>query len=201
LLFVLCFVGICGLTVRAEDAYKYFTWTVTYGKAFPLGVPQQVILINGQFPGPTIDTVTNDNIVLNLINKLDQPFLITWNGIKQRKNSWQDGVLGTNCPIPPNSNYTYRIQMKDQIGSYTYFPSTLMHRAAGGFGAINIYARSVIPVPYSKPDGDFSLLVGDWYTAGDKGLQQILDSGKPLPFPDGLLINGKRALTYTAEQG
>ncbi|KAF2295153.1 hypothetical protein GH714_031739 [Hevea brasiliensis] len=52
-----------------------------------------------------------------------------WNGIKQRKNSWQDGVLGTNCPIPPNSNYTYKFQTKDQIGTFTYFPSTLLHRA------------------------------------------------------------------------
>lgn len=38
----------------------------------------QVILINGQFPGPKLDIVTNDNIILNLINKLDQPFLLTW---------------------------------------------------------------------------------------------------------------------------
>ena len=90
------------------------------------------------------------------------------NGIKQRKNSWQDGVLGTNCPIPPNSNYTYKFQAKDQIGSYTYFPSTLMHRAAGGFGALNIYHRSVIPIPYANPDGDFTLLVGDWYKTNHK---------------------------------
>lgn len=90
------------------------------------------------------------------------------NGIKQRKNSWQDGVLGTNCPIPINSNYTYKFQTKDQIGSYTYFPSTQLHRAVGGFGALNVYARSVIPVPYAKPVGDFSLLIGDWYKSSHK---------------------------------
>ena len=94
-------------------------------------------------------------------------FLIR-NGIKQRKNSWQDGVLGTNCPIPPNSNYTYKFQTKDQIGGYTYFPSTLMHKAAGGFGALNVYARPRIPVPYSLPAGDFSLLIGDWRTSSHK---------------------------------
>ncbi|GER35686.1 SKU5-like protein, partial [Striga asiatica] len=191
------------LGVRSEDAYKYYTWTVTYGTAAPLGVSQQVILINGQFPGPRLDTVTNDNIILNLINKLDQPILLTWNGIKQRKNSWQDGVLGTNCPIPPNTNYTYKFQTKDQIGSYSYFPSTLMHRAAGGFGALNVYARSVIPVPYATPAGDYSLLVGDWYKAGHKasGLQQILDSGKPLPSPDGILINGQGHSSFSGNQG
>ncbi|KAL6553131.1 hypothetical protein OROGR_006973 [Orobanche gracilis] len=186
---ILAFWGVFG--VRAEDNYKYHTWTVTYGNASPLGTSQQVILINGEFPGPRLDTVTNDNIVLNLINKLDEPFLLTWNGIKQRKNSWQDGVLGTNCPIPQNSNYTYNFQTKDQIGSYTYFPSTLMHRVAGGFGALNVYARSVISVPYPKPDGSFSLLIGDWYRTGHKGLREVLDSGKALPFPHGVLINGQ----------
>lgn len=90
------------------------------------------------------------------------------NGIKQRKNSWQDGVLGTNCAIPPNSNFTYKFQTKDQIGGYTYFPSTLMHKAAGGFGALNVYARPRIPVPYSLPAGDFSLLIGDWRTSSHK---------------------------------
>ncbi|KAL6526188.1 hypothetical protein OROMI_029828 [Orobanche minor] len=197
----LAFWGVFG--VRAEDNYTYHTWTVTYGNASPLGTSQQVILINGEFPGPRLDTVTNDNIVLNLINKLDEPFLLTWNGIKQRKNSWQDGVLGTNCPIPPNSNYTYKFQTKDQIGSYTYFPSTLMHRSAGGFGALNVYARSVIPVPYLKPDGDFSLVIGDWYKADHKGLRKVLDSGKALPFPDGVLINGQGQgrFSFSGDQG
>jgi iron transport multicopper oxidase len=36
------------------------------------------ILINGQFPGPRIDCVTNDNLIVNVVNKLDEPFLITW---------------------------------------------------------------------------------------------------------------------------
>ncbi|XP_059293775.1 L-ascorbate oxidase homolog [Lycium ferocissimum] len=187
--------------VKAEDAYKYFTWTVSYGTASPLGVRQQVILINGQFPGPRLDLVTNDNVILNLINKLDEPLLLTWNGIKQRKNSWQDGVLGTNCPIPPNSNYTYKFQTKDQIGSYTYFPSTQLHRAVGGFGALNVYARSVIPVPYAKPAGDFSLLIGDWYKSSHKVLRQLLDSGKSLPYPNGLLINGQKQSTFAGDQG
>ncbi|CAA0840921.1 SKU5 similar 17 [Striga hermonthica] len=201
-LYLLAVLAIWGVvSVKAEDEYKYFTWVVTYGTAAPLGVSQQVILINGQFPGPRLDTVTNDNIIINVINKLDQPFLLTWNGIKQRKNSWQDGVLGTNCPIPPNKNYTYKFQTKDQIGSYSYFPSTVMHKAAGGFGALNVYARKVISVPYAKPARDHSLLVGDWHNAGHKRLQQILDSGKPLPFPDGLLINGQGQPSFTGDQG
>ncbi|KAG2278087.1 hypothetical protein Bca52824_060642 [Brassica carinata] len=187
--------------VKGESPYKFYTWTVTYGIIYPLGVPQQVILINGQFPGPKLDVVTNDNIILNLINKLDQPFLLTWNGIKQRKNSWQDGVLGTNCPIPPNSNFTYKFQTKDQIGTYNYFPSTAFHKAAGGFGAINVYARPRIPIPYPLPAEDFTLLIGDWFKTNHKTLQQRLDSGGALPFPDGILINGQTQTTFTGDQG
>ncbi|KAF3499676.1 hypothetical protein F2Q69_00040244 [Brassica cretica] len=178
--------------VKGESPYKFYTWTVTYGIIYPLGVPQQVILINGQFPGPKLDVVTNDNIILNLINKLDQPFLLTWNGIKQRKNSWQDGVLGTNCPIPPNSNFTYKFQTKDQIGTYNYFPSTAFHKAAGGFGAINVYARPRIPIPYPLPVEDFTLLIGDWFKTNHKTLQQRLDSG--------VACNGKFLLPAATEE-
>lgn len=77
--------------------------------------------------------------------------------------SWQDGVLGTNCPIQPYSKWRYRFQAKDQIGSYMYFLSTAMHRADGGFGAFNIHRRPVISLPYPVPAGEFTLLVGDWY--------------------------------------
>ncbi|KAH9314696.1 hypothetical protein KI387_023323, partial [Taxus chinensis] len=173
-----------------EDPYKFFTWTVTSGTIYPLGTPQQGILINGQFPGPQIDVVTNDNIVINVFNKLKQPFLITWNGIQHRRNSWEDGVLGTNCPIPPNGNFTYQFQAKDQIGSHFYFPSTSFHKAAGGFGGLAIASRPMIPVPYAPPAGEYTVLIGDWYNTGHKGLRKGLKKGMPLGKPHGVHING-----------
>ncbi|KAK7318243.1 hypothetical protein RJT34_02942 [Clitoria ternatea] len=51
-----------------------------------------------------------------------------------------------------------------------------MHKAAGGFGALNVYHRSVIPTPYPNPDGDFTLLIGDWYKTNHKALRLILPS-------------------------
>ncbi|XP_027347493.1 L-ascorbate oxidase homolog [Abrus precatorius] len=189
------------LSVIAEDRYLFFTWEITRGTINPLGEPQPGILINGQFPGPTIEAITNDNIVVNVINKMDEKFLITWNGIKQRRTSWQDGVLGTNCPIPPNTNWTYKFQVKDQIGTYTYFPSTKIHKAAGGFGGFNIAQRIVIPIPYPAPDGEFTLLIGDWYKTDHKILRRLLDAGKSLPNPDALLINGQNNAVFTGEAG
>lgn len=84
------------------------------------------------------------------------------NGIQQRLNSWQDGVSGTNCPIEPGKNWTYVFQTKDQIGTYTYFPSINFQKSAGGYGPIRVNNRNVILVPFPKPEAEFDLLIGDW---------------------------------------
>ncbi|KAL6492985.1 hypothetical protein OROGR_032744 [Orobanche gracilis] len=193
---------ICIAIAAAENPYRFFDWNITYGTIYPLGVPQQGILINGQFPGPDIDSVTNDNIVINVFNSLNEPFLIHWNGIQNRKNSYEDGVVGTTCPIPPGKNFTYMFQMKDQIGSFFYFPSLAFHKAAGGFGGIRILSRPFIPVPFPPPQGDYTVLIGDWYKTNHTALKAILDNGKKLPFPNGILINGRgNDTTFSVEQG
>lgn len=180
----------------AADPYVFYNFEVSYITASPLGVPQQVIAINGKFPGPTINATTNNNVVVNVRNKLDESLLITWAGIQQRRSSWQDGVLGTNCPIPPKWNWTYNFQVKDQIGSFFYFPSLHFQRASGGFGGILINNRAVIPIPFDTPDGDITVLIGDWYTRNHTALRKTLDAGKDLGMPDGVLINGKGPYRY-----
>ncbi|XP_075503419.1 L-ascorbate oxidase homolog isoform X1 [Primulina tabacum] len=187
----------------AEDPYRFFTWNITYGEIYPFGVCQQAILINGQFPGPDVYAVTNDNLIINVHNNLPEPFLLSWNGVQQRRNSFEDGVHGTTCPIPPGSNFTYKMQVKDQIGSFYYFPSLEFHKAAGGYGGIRILTRPEVPVPFSQPHGDFTILIGDWYIANHKNLKSILDQGKMLRFPDGILINGRgpNGASFTVEPG
>ncbi|KAH7690172.1 L-ascorbate oxidase protein [Dioscorea alata] len=125
------------------------------------------------------------------------------NGLQQRRNSWEDGVEGTTCPIPPGQNFTYILQVKDQIGSFFYFPSLNFHKAAGGFGGIRILSRPLIPVPFSDPSGDFTVLIGDWYKTNHTALKTKLDNGKKLPFPDGILINGhaSNGASFTVDQG
>ncbi|CAH2069767.1 unnamed protein product [Thlaspi arvense] len=176
---------------KAEDPYFFYTWKLTYGTISPLGVPQKAILINEKFPGPNLNTTTNNNIVINVFNNLDEPFLFTWSGMQHRKNSWQDGMPGTTCPIPPGTNFTYHFQCKDQIGSYFYYPSLGLQRAAGGFGGLRVNSRPLIPVPYADPEDDYTVLIGDWYTKTHITLKNILDSGRSIGRPEGVLINGK----------
>ncbi|KAK3038459.1 hypothetical protein RJ639_029757 [Escallonia herrerae] len=185
-------VGFCS----AGDPFVNYEFVVSYITASPLGVPQQVIAINGHFPGPVINTTTNNNVVVNVRNKLDEDLLITWAGIQQRRSSWQDGVPGTNCPIPPKWNWTYNFQVKDQVGSFFYFPSLNFQRASGGYGGFIINNRDIIPIPFATPDGDITLMIGDWYTRNHTALRRTLNGGKDLGMPDGVLVNGKGPYQY-----
>ncbi|XP_020162135.1 L-ascorbate oxidase homolog [Aegilops tauschii subsp. strangulata] len=176
---------------RAEDPYVFMEWHVTYGTKNIVGTPQKVILINGEFPGPRINCSSNNNIVINVFNQLDQPLLFTWNGIQHRKNSWQDGLPGTNCPVAPGTNYTYHWQPKDQIGTFFYFPSIGMQRVVGGFGLISVLSRLLIPVPYDPPADDLQVLIGDWFTKDHAVMASLLDAGRNFGRPAGVLINGR----------
>ncbi|CAI9759268.1 unnamed protein product [Fraxinus pennsylvanica] len=141
---------------------------------------------------PEINCTSNNNIVINVFNHLEEPFLFTWNGIQQRKNSWQEGTLGTTCPIQPGKNFTYHFQVKDQIGSYFYYPSTSIHRGAGGYGMLKVHSRDLIPVPFDRPEAEYAVLAGDWYRKDQATLKRLLDSGRTLGTPDGVIINGKQ---------
>lgn len=77
-LLLICLLAGTTSMVHCEDPYFYFTWHVTYGTISPAGVPQQVILINNEFPGPNINSTSNNNLVVNVFNELDEPLLFHW---------------------------------------------------------------------------------------------------------------------------
>ncbi|KAK9678533.1 hypothetical protein RND81_11G217700 [Saponaria officinalis] len=196
---LLNFIVIFGLFFNpcfGADLSVFFKFVYTYKTLSPLGVPQQIIVVNGEFPGPAIRVTTNNNVIVDVRNKLDEDLLVNWNGMHMQDNPWQDGVRGTNCAIRPNWNFTYNFQAKDQIGSFFYHPSVNFQRASGGFGPIILDNRTIIPLPFPKPDDDITLMIGDWYTRDHKALRADLDTGIDLGIPDGVLINGKGPYQY-----
>ncbi|KAG5558709.1 hypothetical protein RHGRI_008614 [Rhododendron griersonianum] len=176
-----------------------FKLELSYITLSPLGVPQQVIAVNGTFPGPVLNVTSNHLVNVTVTNKLDENLLITWAGLRMRRAFWQDGVLGTNCPIPPSSSWTYEFQVKDQIGSFYYFPSLNLQRSAGGFGSFIINNLPGVPPPFDTPYGDIVVFIGDWYKQSHKALRGALDNGTDLGIPDGVLINGKGPYNKTEQ--
>ncbi|KAK9910030.1 hypothetical protein M0R45_034007 [Rubus argutus] len=151
------------LACGAYAEHIFLDWDVAIDTNIkPAFVDQPVITINGKFPGPLINATTNDVVHVNVFNHVDEPLLITWNGIQQRLNSWQDGVSGTNCPILPGTNWTYVFQLKDQIGTFSYFPSINFLKAGGAlvrFRSI-IVQSSKYRFRNQKPNSIFSLVIG-----------------------------------------
>ncbi|KAI3880037.1 hypothetical protein MKX03_003858 [Papaver bracteatum] len=183
---------------ETEGAEIFLEWNVAMDwNISPVQSVQPVITINGMFPGALINSTTNDNVHVNIFNNLDVPLLMTWNGIQQRLNSWQDGVSGTNCPIQPGTNWTYNFQMKDQIGSYSYFPSINFLKAAGGYGPIRVNNRNVILSPSTnlKRNTTFSLVIGLAKVSMYVTLYFTTLPTTNTP-PDAILINGKAGSNF-----
>ncbi|TYI29541.1 hypothetical protein ES332_A05G323200v1 [Gossypium tomentosum] len=198
---------------RVNGIDIYLDWNVSLNDGLiPLLEDQQVVVINGMFPGPLINATTDDVVHVNVFNYMDEPLLFTWNGIQQRRNSWQDGVSGTNCPIKPIKNWTYVFQMKDQIGTFFYFPSINFLKASGGYGPIRVNNRDNVPAPFPQPEAEFDLLIGDWYSGDYKHFRKMLETEESAydVTPDTILMNGMGPFidsdslwyeTFTVEKG
>ena len=100
---------------------------------------------------------------------------IIWcrNGIQQRLNSWQDGVSGTNCPIQPGNTMSYDFEVKDQVGTFSYFPSINFLKAAGGFGHIRVNSLPMIKLPYKKPEAEYDVVISDWFQISYKVINSL----------------------------
>ncbi|PWA76549.1 hypothetical protein CTI12_AA231680 [Artemisia annua] len=205
LVFTITLLTLLLVLVNADDIF--LEWQVNIDTTIkPALVDQPVITINGMFPGPLINATTNDIIHVNVFNNMDEPLLITWNGIQQRQNSWQDGVSGTNCPIQPGLNWTYVFMLKDQIGTFSYFPSINFQKAGGAFGPIRVNNRVVIPTPFLKPYGQFDLLIGDWYEESFKDVRSSLNKSDLDIHTKSMLMNGRSRFpqtnqTFVVEEG
>jgi FtsP/CotA-like multicopper oxidase with cupredoxin domain len=64
-------------------------------------------LINGQFPGPTIEANWGDMLMITVHNQISNPtegIGMHWHGILQKKTQYYDGVASvTQCPIAPGT--------------------------------------------------------------------------------------------------
>ena len=153
---------------------------------------KSVLLVNGQFPAPTLQANWGDTFSINVHNQISGPeegTALHWHGILQRKTPWFDGVPSVQqCPIAPGKSFTYTFKA-DLYGTSWYHSHYSAQYAGGLFGPMIIYGPR--NVPYDIDVGP--VLLSDWYhTEYFEIVKRVVGT----PFRPGLksdnnLINGK----------
>ncbi|KAL1646837.1 laccase, multicopper oxidase, benzenediol:oxygen oxidorectuctase [Diplodia intermedia] len=144
-----------GLSIAADFDNKYpttgktvkYTLTVTnvtdcqtyMSKGIGDGFCRPMLLINEQFPGPTINAEWGDYLEITVVNNMqDNGTSFHWHGIRQLGSCQMDGANGvTECPIPPGKSFTYKFQAT-QYGTTWYHSHHSAQYGDGIAGAIVI---------------------------------------------------------------
>lgn len=135
-----------------------------------------MILVNGQFPGPTIVATEGDILRVHVTNNLDTPTSLHWHGMLQHGTNEMDGAAGTTqCAIPPGRTFTYRFALK-QSGTYWYHSHSGVQYADGAKGALIIYDKHTPPYHY---DAEYVIQLSDHYhTLADILLDYYLSNAR-----------------------
>ena len=166
-----------GIALHPEDhiyrstATIELNWTVTAGFRAPDGVQKRVYLINGEFPGPTVEVRSGDVLRIRVKNEIaeDEGLAIHWHGLNMKGANEMDGAVGfTQSPISRANNFTYEFQIDEyQSGTFWYHSHSQIQRADGLYGGLVVH-RPVNPGLQAESEqynyGDeVLLLIGDWY--------------------------------------
>ncbi|CAK7232975.1 hypothetical protein SEUCBS140593_008445 [Sporothrix eucalyptigena] len=189
---------------------RYYTFVLTEVDNYvgaDGAVKKKAMLVNGQFPGPTINANWGDTISVSVINKLRTNGTgIHWHGIRQLNNNINDGVPGvTECPVPPGHNKTYTFTAM-QYGTSWYHTHVSSQYAYGVTGSIRINGPASLN--YDIDLGPFP--ISDWYYASaDQLLDRVSSTNDPFvagqpgasPPSDNLFFNGTNINPLNPSQG
>ncbi|MED6185782.1 Laccase-3 [Stylosanthes scabra] len=145
----------------AEDQYHEFV--IQRAPVKRLCKTQNILTVNGQFPGPAIEVRDGDSLAIKVVNAGPYNISIHWHGLRMLRNPWADGPsYVTQCPIQPGGSYTYRFTIQNQEGTLWWHAHTGFLRATV-YGAFIIYPKQGSPYPFTQPKREFPILLGEWF--------------------------------------
>jgi FtsP/CotA-like multicopper oxidase with cupredoxin domain len=105
----------------------------------PDGFAREMMVFNGQYPGPTIVADWGDTIQVTVQNNLpDNGTSIHWHGLRQLHSNQMDGTNGiTECPIAPGTSKVYTFKAT-QYGTSWYHSHYSVQYGDGLIGTIQI---------------------------------------------------------------
>ncbi|EXJ72401.1 uncharacterized protein A1O5_04905 [Cladophialophora psammophila CBS 110553] len=176
-----------------------FNWEITKGFRYPDGVRKEVYLINGQFPGETIEARSGDRIVVNVTNLLiGEGLAIHWHGLRMKGANDMDGAVGlTQDPIPRGQSYLYNFTIgQEESGTFWYHGHEKTQRDDGLYGGLVVH-RPLHQLNEKETyhyDEEILLLIGDWYHRPSTEVLRWYMNSRSFgnePVPDSLVVNGK----------
>ncbi len=177
---------------------RRYEFTVKRGKKAPDGYLRDVLLVNDQYPGPTIEANWGDMIEVKVNNQITGPeegTAMHWHGLLQNETPWYDGTPSVHqCPIAPGKSFTYRFKA-DLYGTSWWHSHYSAQYAGGLHGAMIIHGPS--HVRYDRDLGP--VFINDWdhreYFEIVKDVMSTEGNDFPptviIPQSDNNLINGK----------
>ncbi|ONK61816.1 uncharacterized protein A4U43_C08F33890 [Asparagus officinalis] len=156
-----------------------------------------IITVNGMFPGPTLEVNNGDTLVVNVKNQAEYNVTIHWHGVRQIRTGWADGPeFVTQCPIRPGGSYTYRFTIQGQEGTLWWHAHSSWLRATV-YGAIVIHPREDSSYPFTKPEREAPILLGEWWDANPIDVvRQATKTGAAPNTSDAFTINGQPGDLY-----
>ncbi|KFG83051.1 Multicopper oxidase family protein [Metarhizium anisopliae] len=170
----------------------HFHWNVTLGTMSPDGVEKQVYLVNGAFPGPTIEARSGDSIIVHVHNGLaDEGLSIHWHGLRMKGFNAMDGAVGfTQCPIAAGRDFEYNFTIgDDEHGTFWWHSHAEVQRGDGLYGGFVVHRPGVGP-----KHQEALVLVGDWFHRRQTDVFDWFFNWASVgnePVPDSVLVNGR----------
>ncbi|KAK5119386.1 hypothetical protein LTR85_007742 [Meristemomyces frigidus] len=179
--------------IPITNVTRYYEFTLSRGQISADGVLRDVMLINNQFPGPTLEANWGDWIQVIVHNNISNPFegtTVHWHGQIQKNTPWEDGVPGTGqCPIAPGKTVTYLYQA-ELHGTSWYHAHYSAQFSSGISGPLVVHGPNALP--YDIDVGP--VMLSDWYHIPYFSIvQDAVGTNLSLipPTSDSVLINGR----------
>ncbi|XAR48613.1 Laccase [Bertholletia excelsa] len=178
----------------AKKNITVLNWVLEEKNFTRLCETKSILTMNGMFPGPTLYAYKGQRIKVNVVNQGSYNVTIHWHGVKQPRNPWSDGPeYVTQCPIKPGANFTYEIILSTEEGTLWWHAHSDWTRATV-HGAIVVYPKNGTNYPFTKPDGEFPIVLASWFK-GD--IPAIVDDA----LRDGTEFNISDAFTFNGQPG
>ncbi|KAJ8500399.1 hypothetical protein OPV22_010951 [Ensete ventricosum] len=155
-----------------------------------------IIIVNGQYPGPTLAVRDGDTLVVNVINRAKYNVTLHWHGVRQLRTAWADGPeYVTQCPIMPGGSYTYRFTIEQQEGTLWWHAHSSWLRATV-HGALIIYPKHG-SYPFPKPKKEFPVILAEWWNQDPiRVVRRAARTGAAPNVSDAFTINGQPGDLY-----